>query len=138
MVFSCCVPNCFVGYKRRKNPNATADNRSSSASVFRFPSDKTMRERWIRAIPRLNFNPCDNHRVCSEHFSSYDFITSSGDTNSTRNKNSSCLKRLRLKPSAVPHIFPNCPSYLSSVSTPRRNKSSSTSRLQKQNERIEQ
>lgn len=143
MVFTCCVPHCFVGYKRRKNPDAPQDNRNSSASIFSFPSDESMRERWIRAIPRLNFNPGINHRVCSEHFSSNDFTTASKDTNSTRSKRSTALKRLRLKPSAVPHIFPKPPNTFS-PSNPQPNPSfvhrprpSSVRPLGKQYKRVE-
>ena len=44
------------------------------------------------------------------------------------------LKRVRLKPSAIPSIFPNLPKYLSTKQPPKRStSSSSSSRLEKEN-----
>lgn len=101
MVYKCCVPNCCASKKRDEENKENA----SSISVFRFPSDQTMREKWIKAIPRSHFRPSENHRVCSHHFASSDFVTL---TDERENATDATRKRPRLKPSAVPHIFIDC------------------------------
>jgi hypothetical protein len=36
--------------------------------AYRFPKDVKAREKWIVALRRKNFNPTDNSRICSKHF----------------------------------------------------------------------
>jgi hypothetical protein len=45
MVLKCRVPNCKGNY--------TKDNK---VDIFKFPKDEVMRLKWLRAIPRHDFN----------------------------------------------------------------------------------
>jgi len=112
MVYTCCVPKCNTGYKSNKSKEKIA--------LFKFPEDNDLRQQWIRAIPRKGWNPTNSHKVCAKHFVADDFITTSHDHRSPRKnaRSSNELQRVRLKPSKVPHIFPNLPDYLS-VTTPK-------------------
>ena len=65
-------------------------------SFHKFPSDKSSRDEWIRAIRRdvgKYFSITKNTRVCSRHFKESDF------------ERSLAGKRI-LKATAVPSIFP--------------------------------
>jgi hypothetical protein len=70
-----------------------------------------------------------NAVVCSKHFSKDDFETESKDFDRP-------LKRRRLKPDAVPKIFPGNPSYLSKPSRPRTSTATASSRLNQENKVI--
>ena len=107
MVYTCCVPNCRTGYKSEKS--------NEKIQLFRFPINHKLKQDWIRAIPRQNWTVTFSHRVCAKHFASDNFDTISRDLKTSRklNRDSEKLKRLRLKPNAIPHIFPNLASYLS-------------------------
>ena len=56
------------------------------------------------------------------HFEDQDFISERTDSNPNRYRGE--LQRRRLKPNVVPHIFPNCPSYLSKKNAPERSQES--------------
>ena len=130
MGFKCCVPECRTGYES-----------GSSISVFRLPTDNNLLKQWLRRINRINpdgseWLPSSNHRVCALHFNEDDIERNSQDLRNRRNDDS--LQRCRLKPSAVPSIFPNQPSY-GTVRKPCERSTSvlSSSRLEVENERIE-
>ena len=111
-------------------------------AMFRFPVNEEMRGNWIRAIPRENLNVTSSTRVCSKHFSEGDFENTSTDRCKSRQqkRDSQDLKRLRLKPTAVPHIFQGLPKYLSKTPTAKRTTSASTAsaRLELENLQIQQ
>ena len=49
------------------------DARMSSLKVvnfplYKFPSDKALRSKWIAAVKRKNWTPSEYDRICSEHF----------------------------------------------------------------------
>ncbi len=96
-------PGCKTGYGSSKVP--------PGISTHIFPKDQSRREKWIRAIPRKNWEPGKKAVVCSLHFQISDFKTESQDSNKGRNKVD--LKRKILKHDAVPTNFPNLPAYLS-------------------------
>ncbi|XP_015373933.1 PREDICTED: uncharacterized protein LOC107168897 isoform X2 [Diuraphis noxia] len=74
----CSVKNCF-------------NRHSEHLSLFGFPSDFTLRKKWIENCG-LNFDPTKNSvRVCSVHFENDCFTNSK--------------KRNRLRPKAVPTLF---------------------------------
>lgn len=104
MGYTCCVPKCRSGYKSAKR-----DIKGSRAKVpiFKFPRDENLRQKWMRAIPRMCWGLSKNHRICGKHFSPDDFFTESSDTNLTRltSRTLPSLLRVRLKPGAIPHIF---------------------------------
>jgi len=135
MVNTYFVPNCKTGYKSEKA--------TKKSSLFKFPKDLKLRNKWIKAIPRKNWKLTANHRVCEAHFSPSDFITSTFDQKVRRKKarSSEKLTRIRLKFGVIPHIFPLLPSYLSTTCSAPRSTSASTAearRALKQNKILEQ
>ena len=109
MVYSCCVPGCKTGYKSRKT--------TTKIAVFQFPKDESLRKQWIKAIPRKNWKLSDSHRVCEKHFHDHHFQrVSTEQLLKRRNKrDSQQLRYIRLKPTAVPQVFPELPKHLSTA-----------------------
>ncbi|KAH7966616.1 hypothetical protein HPB49_018030 [Dermacentor silvarum] len=105
----CCVPRCHGNY--------TAE---CKAHVFRFPRYDELLMKWIRAIPRQDFCPTRNSRVCEAHFSPEDILreTSYLDDASGQTGMAS-LPYPRLRKNAVSSRFPDCPTYLSTESATR-------------------
>lgn len=86
----CCVPLCR-SHSKSKLPGI---------SFHEIPADETLRQQWIKAIRRDDWEPNTNSnysRVCSRHFRQTEFIEG---------------KRRRLKKGAVPSVFPEYPAYL--------------------------
>lgn len=52
MPYTCSVPACRGNYDK--------DNK---VHVFSFPTDKDLREKWVRAIPREDFVVSKNSKV---------------------------------------------------------------------------
>lgn len=52
MPCKCCVPRCRGNY--------TVDTK---VHVFKFPRDQTLRNTWIRAVPREDLSVTENSRV---------------------------------------------------------------------------
>ena len=52
MPFKCCVPQCKGNYKGC--PRVT---------VFGFPQDESLKQKWIHAIKRKNFMPSKTNKV---------------------------------------------------------------------------
>lgn len=46
-------------------------------SFHRFPTDPNLREKWIRAIRRDNWQPSNHSRICSDHFKESEYDLSS-------------------------------------------------------------
>ena len=74
---TCVSPACRSGYP-------TANKEEEHVTFHRFPSDISLREKWIKKIPRKNWKWNKNHRLCSRHFSADDYKTESLDTNARR------------------------------------------------------
>ncbi|XP_037277448.2 uncharacterized protein LOC119170405 [Rhipicephalus microplus] len=99
----CCVPGCRGNYDGEK-----------TVRVFTFPADADRRRRWLKAIPRADFEPGKRSVVCERHFRESDILTSSKYVDSKTGKVVEAkLKIARLSSDAVPSVFPNCPAYLS-------------------------
>lgn len=82
--------------------------------MFSFPNDEDTRKAWARAIPRENFVPSIYSKVCERHFSPDDILReASYIDDSTGRTVTAPLSRLRLRPEAVPSIFPKLPEYIS-------------------------
>lgn len=82
--------------------------------VHVFPNDPVRRAAWTRAVPRKDFAPTKNTVLCEKHFVSSDYVKTSKYTDVKTGKTIEVpLKVFRLKPDAVPSVFPNCPQYLS-------------------------
>ena len=124
---TCIVPGC----------NSNYHNQIKFTFIFSFPNDIVLREKWFRAIPRpredyemnkhlkVNFLLLHNlnlilllfiyiFKVCIHPFHEEDiertFLFHDGTKMVEMVK-----KKITLKKSAVPSIFPNCPSYLTDV-----------------------
>ena len=131
MGFKCCVVGCYTGYATNKC--------AAKVSVFRFPQDQCLRDKWLRNIHTANHTITKHSRVCELHFRPDDFITETEDSHATRIKNreEKMLKLKRLKGTAYPSVFPNLPMYLTEKEKPiRGSKSSVSARAKNQNLRF--
>ena len=125
---SCVAPGCTSGY-------GTQSQLPPGVTSHRFPKDPVQREIWIRAVPRKDWVPSASARICSLHFHECDYIT---ERNDSKNRRDAELVRKRLKPNSVPHVFINCPVYLSKPSVQERSsKSSIESRTKNEIQRAE-
>ncbi|XP_042149264.1 uncharacterized protein LOC115314978 isoform X2 [Ixodes scapularis] len=61
---TCCVYKCGA---------CNAD----AVSLFRFPRDRSLRDKWLGMIGVVSFNPHNSHAVCSRHFTA-DLIVQAG------------------------------------------------------------
>ncbi|XP_040071561.1 peroxynitrite isomerase THAP4-like [Ixodes scapularis] len=52
---------CAVG-------RSNTSRKCSKVTFHQFPKDKSLRERWTRAVRRKDWVPNNNSRVCSDHF----------------------------------------------------------------------
>ena len=57
-----------------------SDEEKQKLSIFSFPKDQEIRRKWIRAIPRDNWEPTSNSGVCQHHFKPDDFVLYRTDT----------------------------------------------------------
>ncbi|XP_039275991.1 uncharacterized protein LOC111051552 [Nilaparvata lugens] len=105
MPYTCCVPCCRGNY-----------DAEHKVAVFSFPKDENLKRLWIRSIPRKDYSYTSSSRVCEKHFSIDEIqrFTSAYDEK-TGKIVTAPLKFPRLKPDAVPTIFPGCPKYMSST-----------------------
>lgn len=98
---TCFVPGCRTGY-----------GQSKGVHLFSPPSDKMEFQKWVQAIPRKDKELTRKCYVCYCHFSEEMIIKVD-----TFNINGETVQlprsKWKLKPGAVPHIFPNLPKYLS-------------------------
>ena len=101
MPYKCCVPGCSTGY--------ASQQQESDVSLHKFPGDEALCEEWLRKIPRKDFVPTKNSRVCAVHFSANDFITERMDSKTKRNISRGERIRRTLRENSVPSIFPNLP-----------------------------
>lgn len=105
MVNKCCVPGFSSNY---------GSNKSGSVPCFTFPNDLTLRETWLKKIPRSNLEVTKHTVVCPKHFHDSDVIKA--DLLPGANGEPDIViprKRFKLKNGAIPSVFPNLPVYLS-------------------------
>lgn len=107
----CSVTGC------KSNYSSTSEN---YVSVFQFPKDESERKLWIRKIPRKNWSPGPSARVCELHFAPQYVSKVMEYVDGGGNKKTFPRKRAVLLPGAVPTIFQNLPSYLSTAPAPER------------------
>ena len=109
---------CRGNYRKCKGVSDEVDN-----SVFRFPKDTERRAEWIRRIPQANLDVetvTDNMVVCERHFDSRFIIRTHSATLADGSVVSSPRDSPILDKDAIPTIFPNVPSYLSSTAPQKR------------------
>jgi len=116
----CSVIGCRGNYRKRKN---TDDEVNNHVSVFRFPKDELRRKEWLRKIPQEGLTPdniTDNMGVCEQHFDARFIIRD----HTFNRPDGSTFKSPRMLPvlsdDAIPTLFPNTPSYLSTAPAPKR------------------
>ncbi|XP_052873495.1 zinc finger protein 480-like [Anopheles cruzii] len=81
----CCVPRCCSNY------DAIIKRGHAGISTFKFPRDPTLRERWIKAVPKTNWIPSKEACICINHFHPEDILKYD--------------KPAKLKQNAVPTLF---------------------------------
>ena len=116
-------------------------SKDEKKSLFLFSEQRCKEKKWMKAIPCKNWTLIKNHKLCAKHFVKTGTMSVSQnireDHQAVRKANQ--LKRLRLKPIAVPYIFPTLPSYLSAhCQTERSASATSTARLKRQHNEIEE
>ncbi|XP_065202890.1 uncharacterized protein LOC135833158 [Planococcus citri] len=112
MVTSVCfIPLCRTGYASDRKKRKQEQN-YKKISLFGAPkNDEALFKKWQRKIPRNGFKLTD--KVCEIHFKEdeiirfYETKLTDGTIHRIERDNP------RLKPGAVPSIFPNLPKYLS-------------------------
>ena len=131
MGYTCCVPQCKTGYRSNKTGEKIA--------LFQFPKEANLRKKWIAAIPRKNWIPSYLHRIFAKHFIKEDIQSVSVDQREQKKTDEEkILKCVRLKPTAIPSIFPGLPDYFSkNTPAPRSTSASASSRRDVENARIE-
>ena len=137
IVNTCVALGCKSGYRSNKETDLAL-----RVTFHSFPKDAELCQKWINANPRKGFGVSQNSKMCSLYFKASDFVCDHSDTNEWRIENyqDTKLKKGYLKKTAVPSLFPNAPSYLSTPEeTPSRGVSATaTGRLQRESDRLEQ
>ena len=101
---SCVAPNCDTGLASVERARI-----GKKPSLHRFPADVSRKTEWLRAIPQC-ITLRDSSRLCSLHFTRDCYRSEKTDQREERGGE---LHKDLLKLTAVPSIWPNCPSYLS-------------------------
>ena len=85
-------------------------------SLHGFPQDEVLRKKWVRAVKRQRSNwegPSSSSQLCSKHFEDHCFVTEG-----VRYREAMGVPTVkRLKPDAVPTIFPRTIDHLESTSS---------------------
>lgn len=99
----CCVPRCRSNYLN-----------GPRVSVFSFPNDAELRQKWLKVIHREDFTPTRHTRVCEKHFreSEVERIVSMYDEKKGK-LITAPLSYPRLIAGAIPSRLLGCPKYLS-------------------------
>jgi hypothetical protein len=104
----CCVPACKSNYS----------SESEKVTVFRFPKDENLKQKWIRCIHRHNFKPNTQSVVCIHHFDPTFVIKEEKYVQPGGSEVVIPKKRLKLTDTAIPTIFPHQPKYMSTAAAP--------------------
>ena len=81
-----------------------SDNSGRKISIFKFPKDECMLQKWIKATDHW---ATSYNGVCELHFQKEYFF------NPDSNMHGNSRQRSAIRPEAIPRNFPNCPKYLS-------------------------
>jgi len=117
----CSIIGCRGKYDKRKH--ADNDDDDNACSVFSFPRDAVRLKEWLRKIPQDNLTSdkiSDYMGVCERHFDSRYIVRN----HTFRKTDGSVYSTPRnvpvLSDDAIPTLFANTPSYLSTVPPPKR------------------
>jgi len=114
----CSVIGCRGNYEARKGEEADVNK----VTVFRFPKDECRKEQWLHRIPQQlrSGDITDDMVVCEKHFEPR-FIIHDMTCYQPEGSSFTCSRDVPvLAPDAVPTLFPNTPSYLSTPLPPKR------------------
>ena len=119
----CFVPGCKTGYQSNKEVEAEMAAKGTPISIFMFPKDDTLRNKWLHNISRDDDEMAKivaKMYVCSLHFKEEDYKTGRVCRGTERLVRS-------LKKDSVPTIFDNAsyPSYKKDTSVKKRTTSMS-------------
>ncbi|CAI6348892.1 unnamed protein product [Macrosiphum euphorbiae] len=110
---NCYAPGCSTGNSKEKKYNLL--NGIRNKSIFKAPKDPELLNKWAKAIPRKDKVLTPNCGVCELHFLE-------GDIEKYYEIKLPCGKvdkiekgKPTVKYKAIPTIFPNLPSYLSTA-----------------------
>ena len=81
----------------------TRSGRDKNVGLFHFPKNPAVRRAWIFKCQRKNYKPSKYARICEKHFVESDFVTSRSFAASIGYNRQFPL---RLKPEAIPSVFP--------------------------------
>ena len=121
-----CVTNCKSNYD--------SNSEKGYVTCFKFSTDKTLLEKWLRKIRREGLSVSKYTVVCIKHFQECDIIKydilpgKNGDPDVKIPR-----KKFALRKDAFSCIFPNLCSYLSALTTSVRR--SSLTKRRKRNEK---
>ena len=99
----CCVPCCKGNYDSLGS--------AGRVTVFRFPTNFDLRNKWIKQINRRNYTPSLSAVVCAAHFPPEAFITEDNLTRPDGTILTVKRHRVKLVKDAFPSIFPKQPKY---------------------------
>lgn len=127
MPFKCCVPGCKGNY-----------NSGPKVQVFSFPNEENLRKKWIISIPRKDFVPTKNSKVCKLHFADEDIISQTAAVHDSQTGEvvNIPLLNIRLKKDAVPCKFRNCPDYFSKYTKKRKSRDEKLEEIDNKNLKI--
>ncbi|CAH0548887.1 unnamed protein product [Brassicogethes aeneus] len=106
----CSVPHCYTGYRKSKDRAE-----KETGSLFKVPDDDYFREQWNKAIAREDRLLGAKDFVCYKHFSRDDFIHKRFLKHAVEE-----YKVPKLKPDAIPSIFPELPDHIIKICKKRR------------------
>ncbi|KAJ8917399.1 hypothetical protein NQ315_002423 [Exocentrus adspersus] len=116
----CAVPHCYTGYRKCKE----------KASLYRVPDDDFFLNKWQEAIARGDRPITPKDYVCEKHFKEDDILRRRIIKDVVEE-----YQRPRLKPDAIPSIFPELPEFVLKMVKKRRKtedpKSTQTSEVSK-------
>lgn len=124
MPSSCCVPGCKSNY---------CD--SDSVTVFQFPANPELKQKWVKSIHRADFTPNKRSVVCIHHFEERFVVQEDSVVRPDGTILTVKRDRVKLTPEAFPSIFDNQPAYLTShLPPPRRDPNSRKQEIKKRQE----
>ncbi|KAG5886875.1 hypothetical protein JTB14_024732 [Gonioctena quinquepunctata] len=101
----CAVPHCYTGYRKCLE----------KASLYKVPDDDFFLNKWQEAISREDRPITPKDYVCEKHFRDEDILRKRIIKDVIEN-----YQRPKLKPDAIPSIFPDLPEFILKMTKKRR------------------
>ena len=107
-----CCDSMSLWLQTKKGEKKQENGEKEKIHWHKFPEDKKKLAVWKSKIPRENFNVSIHTRICHKHFLRTDYESERTDQNSSRKFKKGELHLWKLKPDAVPSVWPDLPSHL--------------------------